>query len=105
MGQLKRLFFPALLGLAAYYAVFGGQYSVFEVHRARVAIGAESAELARLHHEIDSLESRTDSLEFDASTLERIARERFGMIREGEVLYRLVEPDEEQGTATPEEGR
>jgi cell division protein FtsB len=92
VGKLTRILLPALLGLAVYYALFGGEYSVFEVRSTEARIEEEAAELARLRHEIDSLRARADSLETDSAALERIARERFGMIRDGEVLYRFAEP-------------
>ena len=93
MGRLTRLILPAVLLLAAYYAVFGGEYSYFELRRARAAEERERAELAELHRQIDSLRTWADSMEVDSATLERIARERFGMIRDGETLYRIVEMD------------
>jgi cell division protein FtsB len=102
----RRLIFPLLLGLAAYYALFGGEYSVFEVRRARVERAQAEAQLAELRQEIEALRARADSLETDPAALERIAREKFGMIREGEILYRLVpepEPDPEETEATETE--
>ena len=99
MERLKRLVFPALLGLAVYYAVFGGEHSLFDLRTARSAIETESVELAELRGEIDSLRSRIDSLESDSATLERIARERYGMIRDGEILYRFAEPADSAGEA------
>ena len=86
----RRLIFPLLIGLAAYYALFGGEYSVFEVRRARAERAQAEAQLAELRAEIEALRARADSLESDPAALERIAREKFGMIREGEILYRLV---------------
>ena len=97
MGRLKRLVLPALLGLAVYWALFGGEYSVFEVRRARSAREAEARELERVRAEIDSLSAWADSLEGDPATLERLARERFGLIRKGEVLYRFAEPGDTTG--------
>lgn len=106
MRLLKRFVLPALLLLAAYYAVFGGEYSIFEVRRARAEVEAARAELAELEMRIDSLRARADSLENDPATLERIARERFGMIREGETLYRFAQPsadgeDQPEGEPDP----
>ena len=49
-------------------------------------------ELTRKRQQIDSLLALVDSVESDLSMLERIARERFGMIRDGETLYRFAEP-------------
>ena len=85
---------PAVLLLAAYWALFGGEYSVFEVRSARRAADAEAAQLERIRAEIDSLQAWTDSLEVDPATIERLARERFGMIRDGEILYRIVGPSD-----------
>jgi cell division protein FtsB len=73
--------------------VFGGEYTVVDVYRARAARAAEAEEVARLEHAIDSLAARADSLENDSETLERIARERYGLIRDGEVLYRFAPGD------------
>ena len=92
MGRVRRVILPALLGLALYYALFGGEYSVFELRRARIEREREEAVLAERRRQIDSLRAWADSLNVDSATLERIARERFGMIREGELLYRYAEP-------------
>lgn len=94
MKRLGRVALPALAVLALYFALFGGEYSVFEVRSARAEAERLRAELAQLRAENDSLRAWADSLETDSATLERIARENLGMIRPGEVLYRLVEePD------------
>ena len=92
MGKLKKLVLPTLLGLAVYYALFGGEYSLLELRKARADIRAQEQELALLKEEVAALRARADSLENDSATIERIAREKYGMIREGEVLYRLAEP-------------
>jgi cell division protein FtsB len=99
--RLKRLIFPALLLLAVYYAVFGGEHSIFEVRRTRALLVEQAAELDRTRAVVDSLRLRADSLENDPAVLERLARERFGMVQDGEVLYRFV--DEESTEAETEE--
>ena len=93
MAKVKRLILPILLGLAVYYALFGGEYSMLELQKARKDIKAQEAELVLLRGEVEYLRARADSLENDSATLERIARERFGMIRPGEILYRFAEPN------------
>jgi len=90
---VRKLFLPGLLLLAAYYALFGGEYSLFELRRARADAEREKAEMTVLRRQIDSLRAWADSLEVDSATLERIARERYGLIREGETLYRFADPD------------
>jgi cell division protein FtsB len=91
VDKLKRAIVPGLLLLAVYYAVFGGEYSLFDLHAARAALERESGTLVELNQQIDSLQAYTASLREDPRTLERIARERYGMIREGEILYRFAE--------------
>jgi len=85
--------FPAALFIGAYWAVFGGEHTVLDVYRARAARAEEAAEAQRLERAIDSLAARADSLENDPETLERIARERYGLIRDGETLYRFAPSD------------
>jgi len=92
MAKVRRLILPTLLGLAVYYALFGGDYSLLELQRARSEINAQEQELTLLREEVEYLRARADSLQNDSATLERLARERFGMIRDGEVLYRMAEP-------------
>lgn len=93
----RRILLPGLLLAALYFALFGGQYSVFDLGRIREGIEAEGEALQALRAENDSLLARADSLEHDPATLERLARERFGMIRRGEVLYRFTGPADSVG--------
>ncbi len=95
MGRIPRLIMPALLIVAAYYAMFGGEYSLFELRGARTAVAAERATVEELEARIDSLSAWADSVRSDPATLERIAREQFGMIRDGETLYRFVPAEDE----------
>jgi cell division protein FtsB len=101
MAKIKRLVLPTLLGLAVYYALFGGEYSLWELRKARGEIEVQEQELSLLKEEVAYLRARADSLENDSATLERIARERHGMIREGEVLYHLVEPRDSVADTIP----
>ena len=91
MGKVGRFLFPGLLVLAVYYAVFGGEYSILEVRRARQEFEATEAELARLRLENDSLRAWADSLENDRWTIERLAREEHGLVRAGEEVIRTTE--------------
>jgi cell division protein FtsB len=94
----RHLLAAAVLAVALYYAAFGGEYSAIDLLRLkRDRRGAEEA-LARTRHEVDSLKARARSLEQDPATLERVARERFGMVREGETLYRFVPVDSAHAT-------
>ena len=78
-------------GLA--FGFFGGEYSTLDWWTLKREIGSQEAALNRLYVELDSLGQVADLLENDSAAQERVARELFGMMRDGEVLYR-VEPEE-----------
>ena len=89
---MKRLILPALIGVSVYFALFGGSYSVFEVRRVRAESVELQKRLAELEHANDSLSAWAEALETDSATIERLAREQFGMIRGRETLYRIIWP-------------
>ncbi len=92
---MKRVLVPGLFGVAIYFAVLGGEYSVFDVRQARAERARETAQLEALRTQNDSLAAWADSVESHPETVERLARERFGMIKPGEVLYRFAGEREE----------
>ena len=97
---LKRSVVPMLLVAAGYYAVFGGGSSVWDLMETRTNVVVEATRLEEARVKIDSLEVELQQLKQDAATIERIAREQYGMIREGEVLYRFT-PTTSEGPPPP----
>ena len=87
---MKRIIWWALIAVAAYFAVEGGEYSTKDLY----VLGRRTRTLGR---EVDSLQRHVDSLgrylrliKSDSATMERIAREEFGMVRgDKEILYRF----------------
>jgi cell division protein FtsB len=77
-------------GALALFALLGGEYGTFDWISLRATLGQERAALAGLEVEIDSLAKLVSDLENSRAAQERAAREEFGMIRDGEILYRLV---------------
>ncbi|MBD0318845.1 MAG: septum formation initiator family protein [Gemmatimonadetes bacterium] len=96
----RRLLAGGALLVAGYYAIWGGEYSAWDLVRLRRDRAAAEAELAEARVHVDSLRGLAVRLEKQDSAVERIARERFGMIREGELLYRFV-PVEQKAPARP----
>ena len=92
-GTGRRLLTGGVLALAAYYARWGGEYSAFHLVRLKRERREAEARLAQTRAEADSLKALAGKLEGDDAEVERIARERFGMIRDGELLYRFVPVD------------
>ena len=80
------------LGMAA-YAVEGGEYGTTDLLALRAQVRAERSALDRLRHEVDSLRQEERALAEDPRVQEKVARELYGMIREGEILYQVVARD------------
>jgi cell division protein FtsB len=83
----------AAVALAMYFAVQGGEYGTADLLTLRRQEASERDQVRRLRQVVDSLQREATAIEHDLRAQERVARERFGMIRRGELLYRLVPPD------------
>jgi cell division protein FtsB len=79
--------------LALYFGLQGGEYATTDLLALRRQEAGERTQVLRLRQVVDSLEREATAVEHDLRTQERVARERFGMIRRGELLYRLVPAD------------
>jgi cell division protein FtsB len=71
-------------------AVWGGEYSTGDWLTMRRQLADEREKVAALEVEVDSLATAAKDLETNPAVQERVAREEFGMIRDGEILYRVV---------------
>ena len=83
----------AALAFLLYFGIQGGEYATTDLFALRRQEASEQAQVQRLRVVVDSLQKAAVAIEHDLRTQERVARERFGMIRRGELLYRLVPPD------------
>lgn len=86
---------PRLAGLAGAVvlfalAVWGGEYGTGDWLTMRRQLADEREKVAALQVEVDSLAKAAKDLETNPAVQERVAREEFGMIRDGEILYRVV---------------
>lgn len=86
--------------MAAYFAIFGGEYTIFRIRALESLESDSDAELATMEAAIDSLSGVAAELESDPAAIERVARERYGMIRDGEILYRFREETAADTNAT-----
>ena len=78
------------LAVALYFALQGGEYGTLDLLQLRREEAEEQAKVIELKRVVDSLTKVAVGLELDPRVQERVARERFGMIKKGEFLYRLV---------------
>jgi cell division protein FtsB len=88
--SLARWAVIAGLAFALYFALQGGEYGTLDLLQLRREEAVERENVARLQRIVDSLGRVANAIEKDPRMQERVAREKFGMLREGEFLYRLV---------------
>jgi cell division protein FtsB len=89
---MRRFVLGGLFAAAAYFALFGGEYSALDLLRIAGEVEDARVALVQLEEETARLQERAELLESDRRTLETLARENFGMIRDGEILYRFAGP-------------
>jgi cell division protein FtsB len=78
-------------GLVLTALVFqAGEYGTLDWLQLRRQLAEERQAVRELEVELDSLRRLAHALETDPLAQERVAREEFGMIRNGEILYRFV---------------
>ena len=92
---MKRYVWWVLIAVAVYFAVQGGEYSTKDLYVLQRRTGSLTRQVDSLQHQVDSLGRYLKLVKSDSATMERIAREEFGMVRgEKEILYRFGEsPD------------
>ena len=90
--MLRRILFWVVVGVAAVYAVQGGEWGTDDILAQRSRAKRLRATIDTLRREVDSLEQVKKAVLTDPEVQERIAREEFGMVRgDKELLYRFAE--------------
>ena len=79
------------------FALFGGDYGTQHLWGMNRQLSSERARISTLRREVDSLARVLRALKTDPATQEREARELYGMIRPGEILYQVVPADSAAG--------
>ena len=93
---MKRYIWWALIAIAVYFAVQGGEYSTKDLYVLDRRTRAVTRQVDSLQHQVDSLGRFLKLVKSDSATMERIAREEFGMVRgDKEILYRFGESPED----------
>ncbi|HEU5261521.1 MAG TPA: septum formation initiator family protein [Gemmatimonadales bacterium] len=97
-ARIAALVAAVVLAALAFQA---GEYGTLDWLTLRRQLAQERQAVRELEIEVDSLARQAHALEGDPVAQERAAREEFGMIRRGEILYRLVPPADAGTGATP----
>ena len=88
--RIKGFFFFLFL-LAAAYEFVGGDYGVYRIRNQRRQIAFMEAEIQKIRTDNEALRRHVARLENDPATIEKIARERYGMIKPGETVYMVYD--------------
>jgi cell division protein FtsB len=72
----------------------GGEYGTLDWWQLKRQIADEQTALDSLTIEVDSLKKELRAIERDPAEVERVARERYGMLRPGELLFQVQEPEQ-----------
>ncbi len=83
----------AAIAFAVYFAIQGGEYGTTHLLELKADIAREQEQVGRLKVVVDSLEKEVKAIRTDKRVQERAAREQFGMIKDGEYLFRIVPGD------------
>ncbi len=85
---LRRLLWAAGAVVALLFTIEGGEYGTRDLWSQRARKAQLDAELAQLRADVDSLHAELKVLTTDNARLERIAREKWGMVKgDKELLY------------------
>jgi len=93
LPPLKRLLGGLAVVAMVGFAVEGGEYGTIDLLKLKAQVRGERDSIVRLRTDVDSLARLEHALQADPATQERAARELFGMIRPGEILYQVVPAD------------
>lgn len=75
--------------LAGYFLIWGGEYSWSDLKALRAQESRTIAAIDSLKRLNDSLVVELQAIRTDPREQERVAREKYGMLRPGEFLYRI----------------
>ena len=90
---VKRALLLLAFGFVA-YRFFAGPYGFLEIHKLWKEKNSLEEQSKALQAELIDMEIKKQRLTDDAFYLEKQARERLGMVREGEKVYRVIQEDQ-----------
>lgn len=88
----KRLLAAILIAIAL-YGVFGFARGTWRIWRLNRLKQTEEQAIKEANEDIRALQMEIERLQTDSLYIEELARTRYGMIKEGEEVFRIVLPD------------
>lgn len=84
------------------YIFMFGDYGAYRIWKQKREIAQLERTIHSLHLEQEKLKREVKLLQNDPEYIEKIAREEYGMIKEGEILYKIVTSPQRDGSAEEE---
>ncbi len=78
------------IGVLLVVSLFFGKASMVRIYRSLLDVKKKERLLTRQHAEIDSLTAENARLRTDTAYMEKIAREKLGMARKDEKVYKFI---------------
>jgi cell division protein FtsB len=72
------------------YSLFFGRASMVKIYQSFLDAKKKESTLSREHREMDSLSVQNQRLKSDTAYMEKIAREKLGMARKDEKVYKFI---------------
>jgi len=101
---LRRLLILLVL-VSVFYLYFVGDYGFFRLFSLKKEKESIILETKRLQTQNMDLEMEKEKLKKDLFYIEKVARERYGMAKEDETIYKFVQPENNSSTPLPEEDK
>ncbi|HEV2287678.1 MAG TPA: septum formation initiator family protein [Candidatus Acidoferrales bacterium] len=98
--QNARYFFALAFFLLLLQDIFG-THGLMAMHRSKAQIQEVQAQIAQLDKENADLEQHIKDLKTDPAAIEKIARDRMGLARPGELIFRMPDAKGGQTSSTP----
>jgi cell division protein FtsB len=97
---LRRVLFLLLFSFI-FYLYFAGDYGFFRLLSLKAQKENTILETKRLQALNLDLQIEKDKLKNDLSYIEKVARERYGMAKKDELIYKFVQPQDTASTPLP----
>ena len=94
---LRRILFLLLFSFI-FYLYFAGDYGFFRLLSLKTQKENTILETKRLQALNMDLQMEKDKLRDDLSYIEKVARERYGMAKKDEVIYKFIQPQDTSST-------
>jgi cell division protein FtsB len=85
----KRLLFGLILGIPLLFFIIFGNRGIVQRVRLQSQKTELEAKILQAEEETKKLQAESKALDGDKRTIEKVAREKYGMVRDGETVYKV----------------